>query len=290
MLGRLVNDFDEEHLDVHGLSVRIAGEEASYRWVDDAPENIYSVSKGVCAIAIGIAIDEGTISLDTTADRTLTSMEFGDGAGRVTVEQLLSMTSEIDFAWFGDDPVPWPDLAQEMLRRPRTRSDAPFQYSDASTYVAMRMLGALVGDVQEWLVPRLFDPLSIPAPRWRRCPQGWIIGGSGLELKTSELARIGCLLRDGGAWEGSRVVSEEWVRRMHDPWLPTGGSEPFTHYGLATWKGPSGLWRLDGAFGQYVLVDESRNAVITITAHERERDHRLAELAAAALDRENSAR
>jgi hypothetical protein len=62
-------------------------------------------------------------------------------------------------------PAPWPDLAQEMLRRPSRGAGTVFQYSDASTYVAMRMLGAYVGDVRDWLVPRLFEPLGIANPQ-----------------------------------------------------------------------------------------------------------------------------
>ncbi len=58
---------------------------------------------------------------------------------------------------------------------------------------------------------------------------------------------------------------------------------PLPRYGLATWDGPGDAWRLDGRYGQYVLVDGSRDAVVTITAHEEERDHRLAELAVAAV-------
>ncbi|WP_414171590.1 hypothetical protein [Clavibacter tessellarius] len=60
------------------------------------------------------------------------------------------MTSGIDFAWFGDEPVPGPDLAQTMLGRPSR--GRVFQYSDASPYVAMRMLAAAVGDVRDWLL------------------------------------------------------------------------------------------------------------------------------------------
>lgn len=276
-------DIDSEELAAHSVSVRIADDEAAHHWVADEPRNLYSVSKGVSAVAVGIAIDEGVLSLDTTTQQVLPEMDFGDGTENVTIEQLLSMTSGIDFEWFGDNALPWPDLAQEMLRRPRRRSGPSFQYSDASTYVAMRMLASRVGDVRDWLISRLFEPLGISTPHWQRCPSGWIIGGSGLELRASELARIGRLLRDRGDWRGRRIVSESWVRRMHDPWRPTGGQEPFSHYGLATWRGPDALWRLDGAFGQYVLIDDASNAVVTITAHEERRDHRLAELASAAL-------
>lgn len=283
VLERVVAGIDEERLGAYGVHVRIGDDEAEHRWRSDDRENLYSVSKGVCALAVGIAVDEGVLTLDTRVPEVLPDVPLGDGVEMVTVRHLLSMTSGIDFAWFGDEVVPWPDLAAEMLGRPTVGPGTVFRYSDASPYVAMRMLGAVVGDVRDWLVPRLFDPLGLHNPQWHRCPLGWIVGGSGLELRTSELARIGALLRDRGRSGSTQVVSAAWVDAMHADWVETGGGAPFERYGLAVWDGPGETWRLDGRYGQYVVVDQARDAVVTITAHEETRDHRLAELAAAAV-------
>lgn len=284
VLERFVGAVDEEGLGAYGVHVLIGDQEAQHRWRSDDREDIYSASKGVCALAIGIAVDEGIVSLETSIPELLPSMGLGPDVDTVTIRHLLSMSSGIDFAWFGDEPVPWPDLAQEMLRRPTRGPGTVFQYSDASTYVAMRMLGAVVGDVRNWLMPRLFDPLGIDNPQWHRCPLGWIVGGSGLELRTEELARIGRVLRDRGHWKNHQLVDVTWVDRMHASWVDTGSGPPFERYGLAVWAGPGDCWRLDGRYGQYVIVDEARDAVITITAHEESRDYLLAQLAAEALN------
>jgi CubicO group peptidase (beta-lactamase class C family) len=282
-LARFVAGVDEEKLGAYGVHVLIGDDEASHRWRSDDRENLYSVSKGVSALAAGIAIDAGVLSFDTSVAEALPGLRLGEGVEAVTLGQLLTMRSGIDFQWFGADPVPWPDLAQEMLGRPTRGPGSVFQYSDASTYVAMRMLGARVGDVRDWLMPRLFEPLGIENPQWHRCPLGCIVGGSGLYLRTEELARIGRVLRDRGAWQGRQLVSAAWVDRMHGEWLPTGGGAPFERYGVAAWDGPGDAWRLDGLYGQFVLVESARDAVVTITAHEETRDHRLAELAVAGL-------
>lgn len=274
---------EHDGLGVHGVHVLVGDDEAQQRWHDDVRENVFSVSKGVSALAVGIAIDEGLVRLDSTVSELLPAFTLGDGVAEVNLGHLLTMTSGIDFQWFGSQPVPWPDLAEEMLRRPARGSGTVFQYSDASTYVAMRMLGAVVGDVRDWLLARLFSPLQIEDPYWRRCPLGWVIGGSGLELRTEELARIGRVLRDRGSWHGQHLVSSDWVEALHGSWIATGGEPPFDRYGIATWAGPKSCWRLDGANGQYVIVDQHRNAVVTITAHEPTRDHRLAEIAVEAL-------
>ena len=274
---------DREHLLAYGIHVLVGDDEAQHRWRSDDRENLYSVSKGVCAIATGIAVSEGLLGLDSTVGDLLPALRLGTRVHAVMLRDLLTMSSGIDFRWFADEPAPWPDLAQEMLRRPSAGAGTAFQYSDASSYVAMRMLGAVVGDVRDWLLPRLFDPLGIHNPQWHRCPLGWIMAGSGLELRTEELARIGRLLRDGGTWHGRRLVDAEWIARMRRPWIETGGAAPYDRYGLATWTGPGDCWRLDGRYGQYVLIDDVRGAVATITAHEEARAFRLAELAAEAL-------
>lgn len=274
-LERFVAAVESEGLGVYGVQIRVDGETATHRWRSDDRENLYSVSKGVCAIATGMAVGEGLLTPDLAVGDVFTDMRLGAGVERVTLRHLLTMTSGIDFRWFGHEPVPWPDLAAEMLSRPS--AGRRFQYSDASTYVAMRMLGSIVGDVRDWLVPRLFDPLEIDNPQWHRCPLGWIVGGTGLELRTGELARIGDLLLDRGRWRGRTLVSPEWVDSMHASWVETGRPAPMDRYGIATWAGPGDAWRLEGRYGQFIVVNGE--AVVTITGHEEELEDRLSELA-----------
>ncbi|MFD1720444.1 serine hydrolase domain-containing protein [Amnibacterium endophyticum] len=283
VVARFAEAVERERLGIHGVHVLLGEEEAQRRWADDVREDVHSVSKGVSALAAGIAVDEGLLTWDSTIAELLPDLALGDGVEAVRLGHLLTMTSGIDFPWFASQPMPGPDLAAEMLRRPTVSPGLAFQYSDASTYVAMRMLDARAGDVLEWLRPRLFDPLGVEEPVWRRCPLGHVLGGSGLALRTEELARIGRLLRDRGVRRGRRVVPAAWVDGMHGAWISTGGSPPFDRYGVATWAGPDDCWRLDGALGQYVVVDERRRAVVTVTADEAERDHLLAELAVRAL-------
>ena len=97
-------------------------EAAQQRWHDDVRENVYSVSKGVSALAAGIAIDEGLLHLDSSVSELLPDFRLGDGVEQVHLRHLLTMTSGIDFQWFGSQPVPWPDLAGEMLPKAHSRA------------------------------------------------------------------------------------------------------------------------------------------------------------------------
>ncbi|WP_345751864.1 serine hydrolase domain-containing protein [Microbacterium rhizophilus] len=270
---------DEEGLGALGAHVLIGDDAASHRWADDVRADVHSVAKGVCVLAAGIASDERLFDVDAPVARYLPGFELGDGVGDVTTRHLLAMTSGIDLPWSETMFEEWPDLAREFLRRPS--SGRVMDYSNASTYTAMRALAAAVGDVREYLVPRLFAPLGIDAPEWDRCPLGWIRAGDGLRLRTEELARIGRLIRDRGVWHGRRVVGAAWTDAMHTDWIATGGSPGYDRYALSGWAGPGDAWRLHGAHGQLVVF--AGDAVVTVTADDHAGGYRMAELAVEAV-------
>ena len=259
----------------HGLHVLIGADAAEHRWAPDARADIHSVAKGVCVLAAGMAADEGLIDMDAPVGTYVDDLDLGPGVDRVTLRRLLSMTSGIDLPWSETMMTDWPDLAVEFFRRP---SRGPvFQYSNASTYTAMTVLARRVGDVAEYLEPRLFHPLGIRDVAWERCPNGRIIAGGGLALRTEELARIGTLIRDRGMWDGTRLISAGWIDAMHSSWVVAGSTPGYDRYALAGWGGPGRAWRLHGAHGQLLIFTD--DAVVTITAD----DHGGADAMAAAV-------
>jgi CubicO group peptidase (beta-lactamase class C family) len=53
----------------------------------------------------------------------------------------------------------------------------------------------------EFLQPRLFDPLEIETPFWQSDPEGINLGGTGLFVKTSDIAKFGQLYLQKGNWK-----------------------------------------------------------------------------------------
>ena len=259
---RIVLEADASGFRAHGLHVLIGDDVAEHRWTADVREDIHSAAKGVCVIAAGIAADEGLISLDAPVATYLPAADLGEGVDGVTLRHLLTMTSGIDLPWSETMMTDWPDLAAEFLRHPSR--GRVFQYSNASTYTAMRVLAERVGDVADYLGPRLFAPLGIADVEWERCPNGRIVAGGGLPLRTDELARIGRLIRERGRWEGRQLVSPEWIDAMHSDWVVAGENPGYDGYALAGWRGPGDAWRLHGAYGQLLIF--AGDAVVTITA------------------------
>lgn len=88
---------EREELGVHGVHVLLGNDEAQQRWHDDVRENVFSVSKGVRALAAGIAVDEGVLHLDSSVSEVLPDLTLGGGNEQVHLRQLLTMTSGIAF-------------------------------------------------------------------------------------------------------------------------------------------------------------------------------------------------
>lgn len=259
---RIVDHAEASAFGAHGLHVRVGSDVAEHRWSPDVREEIHSVAKGVCVLATGLAADEGLISLDAPVAEYLPDFTLGGGVDQVTLRHLLSMSSGIDLPWSETLMTDWPDLAREFLSRPSR--GRVFQYSNASTYTAMTAIATRVGDVVDFLRPRLFEPLGIDDVEWERCPRGRIVAGSGIALRTEELSRLGRLVRDRGEWEGRRLVPASVIDAMHSDWVVAGANPAYERYALSGWDGPGTAWRLHGAYGQLLIFCD--DAVVTITA------------------------
>ena len=209
VLASFVTAVDAERLGAYGVHVLVGDDEAGHRWRSDDRENLYSVSKGVCALAAGIGrSDEGLVSLDTTVPELLPAMRLGSGVEAVTVAATCSACPAASTS--SGSPTsrsPGPTWRRRCSRRPTRGPGTVFQYCGRE-HVCRDAVARLRWPVTcaTGSMPRLFDPLGIHNPQWHRCPRGWIVGGSGLELRTEELARIGRLLRDRGRWAGESLV------------------------------------------------------------------------------------
>jgi len=119
--------------------------------------------------------------------------------------------------------------------------------------------------------------LGITNPTWASCPRGINLGGWGLSLRTTDVARFGQLYLNQGVWNGRRLLPEEWVREAtgsqvsNDDFLDWGegdevGLDSRQGYGYQFWRCRYGAYRADGAFGQLCVVMPEQDAVLTITS------------------------
>lgn len=231
--------------------------------------NTWSVSKSFVSVAVGIAMDEGLISLDEKicdSFKEYLPENPGENLTELTVRHMLTMTTGFDHAlFFSDDPdryitEDWIDyfFKQEFIYKPGER----FLYCNFNTYMLACLIEKKAGmDILAYLKPRLFTPLNILSPDWTRCPKGHIHAANGLYLTIDDFGNFGQMLSDGGVFEGKRIVSREYLDMATKCQLP---EEWNIGYGFQFWLNPDGTFRADGKYGQYIIVLPDKDMVVAV--------------------------
>jgi CubicO group peptidase (beta-lactamase class C family) len=112
--------------------------------------------------------------------------------------------------------------------------------SGASQLLADIFYKATKTDIEEYAARHLFAPLGIRRWFWKRTPAGIVDTEGGLYLEATDLARIWYLFLRGGMWNGTRVLSTEWVTASIAPAMsvaPT-GAVGAPKYGFKWWLYP----------------------------------------------------
>lgn len=240
--------------------------------------SMYSLSKSFTSTAVGLAVAEGKFSVDDTVLKF-----FPDDAPAAPSDNLRSMRiSDLlrmntgqhadDMAKFNFDstePLVRSFLSIPVAHKPGTH----FWYNTPATFMCSAIVQKTTGQtVLDYLKPRLFDPLGIEGPTWEM-KQGISFGGSGLAIRTEDIAKFGQLYLQKGKWNGKQLVPAAWIEAATAR-QTSNGSSPDSDwdqgYGYQFWRCRPGCYRGDGAFGQYCIVIPEKDAVVAITSGTRD--------------------
>jgi CubicO group peptidase (beta-lactamase class C family) len=273
-LDRFWGAADARRLGIDSIQVVVDdGPHGDRRRIDDIRRDVFSVSKTVTSLAVGMLEGEGALSLDDPVLAHLPELADTAAAGSetITVGHLLRMTAGNGYRWSYDDADHPGDPARDFLATPLVAEPgSAYHYAGGNTYVLGRVVHSVSGlDLRDFLVPRLFDPLGIRNPQWLRCPLGFSLGAIGLQLRTSEITRIAQLLLHGGTYGGRHLVPGDYIARMTADTTDTGRAQPDNRtYGLHVWLcARDGAWRMDGIYGQFGIVLPEHHACVSVTAH-----------------------
>lgn len=249
--------------------------DADGRWTS------FSVAKSITATLVGAALRDGHIgSMDDRITDYITDMK-GSAYDDVTVRQLLTMTSGVQ--WDEDYEDPESDVARFNHHRPPSGVDALVSY--------MRQLPRDVPPGSRWnystgetnlvgvLVARatgkpLSDYLSekVWVPAGMEQEATWILGRSGTEISgcciqaaTRDFARFGLFVLEGARVGDQSVVPDGWLAeattRQADIGIPGRG------YGYQWWTFDDGSFMARGIFGQGIFIDPKRGLVVASSAN-----------------------
>jgi CubicO group peptidase (beta-lactamase class C family) len=258
----------------HGAIVADA-HAAPYR--SDSLQLTYSCTKSVVSTLIGIAIDEGLIAgvdvplLDLFGGVALDNVDARKEA--LTLEDALTMTTGMDaqdsylYRWRGLNAVRenenWTAgaLSFPMVAEPGSR----FDYSNTASYLLASALQRATGmTAAEYAELRLFGPLGITEYEWAKSPEGVNIGWAELSLTPHDMAKIGYLMLRQGEWDGTQLVSTEWVTAATTGRIAAGTLSD--RYGYQWWVDDGGHFMALGYAGQYIVVLPDEDAVVVFTS------------------------
>ena len=231
----------------------------------------YSMCKSLTGMAIGMLVDEGKLSLD---DKLVDYYEMPrTGLGRIlkkesgkdeiTIRHLLTMTSGVSFnesgAFSGNN---WTTSYMESSLNfdPGER----FEYNSMNSYMLSAIIGKITGDTLfNFLKTRLFAPMGIERVFWETSPEGITKGGWGLFMRIEDMAKLGQLYLQKGAWNGRQLVPADWVDESVKPRVETGLSTA-GHYGYHLWLNGhrEGSFTFNGMLGQNVYIYPDLNMVV----------------------------
>ncbi|MEJ1974378.1 MAG: serine hydrolase [Lacunisphaera sp.] len=276
----MVDEVEANHYGMHSLMILRHGQVVAEGWwapyAANEPHMLFSLSKSFTSTAIGLLQSEGRLNIH---DKLLSFFpedapaEPSDNLKAMRLRDLLMMSTGQEKADVDQINVNAPDktgtrnfLAAPVKQKPGTL----FYYNSPGSFMLSATVTKVTGQtLHDYLGPRLFEPLGIPASsEWDMTPQGYNNGASGLHIRTEDIAKFGQMLLQRGEWQGRRLVPSDWID-LATSRQASNGSDPEGDwdqgYGFQFWRCVPGFYRADGAFGQFCIVMPQYDTVVVVT-------------------------
>ncbi len=273
----LINDFIEEFKIAGLIVVRDGvilyenynfGNDASTKWIS------FSVTKSITSMLLGAAIKDGFIdSVDSKVTKYLPQL-IDSNYKDVSIEQVLHMSSGID--WNEDYQDPKSDVSiagalnsltlYEYLNTLDTAVSpgSKFNYNTGETNLIGGIVRSAIGNnLSSYLEQKIWSSFGMEFDAYWAVDSEFEqeLGGCCLNATLRDYARIGIFaMTNGMLTDGSRVLPKDW---MIDSTTP---SPTYPYYGYQWWLDGQGFqsFSADGIFGQFIWVDPVSKTVIAM--------------------------
>jgi len=248
---KIVNDYNN----ITGVVILKKGEKLYENYFNECTStsrvNVYSVTKSIVSILIGIAIDKGYIKsinqkvLDFFPDYAVKRNE--KTIMNITLKDMLTMTAPYKYKYF----VPyikyftsndWVKFSLDLLGGKGKVGDFKYTPLIGPDILSGILVKATGQSLLEFSTKNLFEPMEITVEKdvifrskeeqlefnkstntsgWVSDSTGINAGGWGLTLSTMDMAKIGQLCLDDGKWNGKQLVSTSWMAesmKVHSFW------------------------------------------------------------------------
>ena len=249
--------------------------------------NSFSMSKSIVSLAIGCAIDDGSINDIDQPVSDFFSQFKGYGGKTLTLRHLLTMSAGVDFqesysSIFSPTTQLYYGNNLDKITFGMKSVEAPgvnFIYQSGVTQLLANIIEKATGEnLSSYVSRRIWTPINAEEDAL------WSLDHKdGMEKayccfnsNARDFARIGQLILDNGRWKGQHIISEQYVIDATTPdnnLIYKEHNEINRHYGYQFWtleKNGMNIPYMRGILGQYIFVIPEKNAVVVRLGRSRE--------------------
>lgn len=272
---RFVDRLEAQGVCMHGFELRADGEveyEGYYApFRKGQMHRLYSVSKAMVSLAVGMLAGDGLLSLDEPiAGRFPDRLDAPPDPrlARLSVRDMLRMATCYEKTTYreGEDAC-W---SKSFLNAPPTHEPGTvFFYDTSSTQTLGELCERIAGkSLLDFLNERLFAPLGADdEKRWLTDPSGVSQGGTGLMMSLRDLGKVAQCVMDGGRG----LIPADYLREATARQIDTGwqaNPEERHGYGYQFWMTRHG-YCMYGMGGQLAVMCPREGVLLCTIADTR---------------------
>ncbi len=270
---RMIDRWEAEGLRMHGFTLTRHGETlAEGTWAPfrrDVPHRMFSVSKSMTSLAVGLLIAEGKLTLaDTICDYFPDKLPqtVPGPLKRLTIRDMLRMATchrQTTYKQAEDD-----DWTRTFFTVPPTHEPGTvFHYDTSSSHTLSALVQRLSGmPLDRFLQARLLNRIgATEEKRWLTDPAGICQGGSGLVMTLGDFTKAAQFCLSGG--RGTEL--EEYLAQATQKQIETplqGNTEERFGYGYQFWRVRNNGFAMYGMGGQLAVCLPDLDTVLCTIA------------------------
>ena len=193
-----------------------------------SPQNSFSMAKGIIAMLVGCAIDDGYLLSEEQLVSTILPKYKDSSYGKfLTIKHLMTMQAGLD--WKEEYHHPFApnskqyfteDLAAQALGvEIKEMPGKKYEYqSAASQLLGIALKKAIGKDLSTYLSEKIWQPLGMEFPsKWSTDENGLEKAFCCIHANPRDFGKIGQLILQGGNWNGRQILSKSYCQRMLTP-------------------------------------------------------------------------
>jgi len=246
------------------------------RYADSFDHNSFgtswSMAKSFYAALIGISIDRNEIhSLDDPVHMYLEY--FNDERSKITVRDLLNMTSGLEFPENEHESMFFRHDQIEYAKSIRVEKEPTelFEYNNVNSMLLGEILENATGQKADTLLKeRIFSKIGIDNYTLWRDGAGNPMTYCCIDMSARDYSKFGLLFSRKGRWNDQRIISEQFVNEILSPYwntTPSWWTKENRGYSLHWWisknDDESMIYNASGKFGQYIFIDHKNDVIFT---------------------------